>query len=119
MKYMTVLCCIVLTGCVTKYQLPPNTELATIKLSTADFKLLDKVRVQVYEDENCTPSTRGIRLEYFFMDMYDQIRGVVKEIAAKMEFVFTYILGKGTFCAVMSIFILTPGANYTSYFFGN
>ena len=119
MKYVTVLFCIVLTGCVTRYQLPPNTESATIKLSTADFKLMDKVRVQVYEDENCTQSTRGNRLAYFFMDMYDPKKGVVKKIAANKEFVFTYVLGKGTFCAVTSKFVPVPGGSYTSYFFGS
>ncbi len=70
MKRLVVLLPMVLTACVTKYQLPPDTSSATITLHTAEFKIMDKVRVQVYEDENCKKSSSGNRLAYFFMDMY-------------------------------------------------
>jgi hypothetical protein len=117
MKHFAVLLPLLLAACVSKYQLPANTDSATISLHVVDYKPMDKVRVQVYEDETCTKSERGNRLAYFFMNAYDsQSAGALKVIAADKEFIYTFVSGSGGHCAVTAKFMPVKGARYKSYF---
>jgi hypothetical protein len=118
MKYWAILFFIVLSGCVVRYQIPVSTDTATIELRMDSFKVMDKIIVQVFEDEKCTASPRGTRFAYFFMDMYDSKKGVIKAIAADKEFVFTHALGNVNSCVVTAKFTPSAGGKYISYFGG-
>jgi len=117
MKRFMVLLPVVLSACVSKYQLPANTDSATISLHVVNYKPLEKVRVQVFDDETCKKSERGNRLAYFFMDAFEaQKAGAIKEIAADRQFIYTFASGGGGNCAVTAKFMPVKGARYRSYF---
>ena len=90
-KFTFIIFTLFLSGCVSRYALPPNIPKATLTLSTN----LNGVRVQVYDDDKCTKSPYGNRLAYFFLNVADPHSGIEKEIPANNEFIYTFAFSSG------------------------
>lgn len=114
-------------GCVTHYNIPPNTPQALLEIST-NTKALG-VRVQVYENDKCKNDRHGNRLAYFFWDMGDPQSGVVKNIDATREFIYTFAMAAGgvgstpglsasfsTSCSITTGFLPKQGEKYKTHF---
>ena len=102
---------LLLLGCFSKqYVAPEGGPIANLKLSAN----AEKLRVQVFNDRQCTKSAYGNRLAYFTGDANDSRDGITRQILAGKEFILTFAqdVSERYKCNVTLAFVPELGKTY-------